>query len=110
MVCTGLEALVHTDPNESKKQFVRRVSALALEMEISLSRSEAGEAWELRSGLSHGASFLPLGKDSVPSAFHIQLYDKLEDILRLAVLRGVRDQVFRSVLADDDQIRHRWPI
>jgi hypothetical protein len=110
LVCTGLEALVHTDWKESKKQFSRRVTALASEIGISLSPSEASEAWELRSGLAHGASFLVAGTDSAQSASHIQLYDKLEDILRTAVLRGIRDQSFRSVLSDDDQIRRRWPI
>jgi hypothetical protein len=110
LVCIGLEALVHTDKHPSTGQFVQRVPQLALEMGISISEPDARDAYDLRSQLAHGVSFLATAKSDRPSASQLELYDCLEDILRVAVLRGVKDKSFGDIFRDADQIRKRWPI
>ena len=52
LVCTGLEALVHTDKHPSTGQFIRRVPRLALELGITISEQEAEEAYDLRCQLA----------------------------------------------------------
>lgn len=110
LVCTGLEALVHTDRNRNTAQFTGRVPAVASELGISVSEAEAVEAYDLRSRLAHGVSFLSTGTTQGPSPSQLRLYDRLEDTLRMAVLRGMRDKAFSDILRDDAQIRRRWPI
>jgi hypothetical protein len=110
LVCTGLEALVHTDRYHSTAQFSKRVPALAVELGIDISESAANEGYDLRSRLAHGASFLSTGTSQDPSAMQLELYDKLETILRLSVLRGMRDKSFSDIFSDDARIRDRWPI
>jgi len=110
LVCTGLEALVHTDKNGSTRQFTRRVSQLASEFGLSLPETDAREAYDLRSQLAHGVSFLSTDTSNAPSPFQIQLYDRLEDTLRKAVLRAMRCETFANIFRTDDEIRRRWPI
>jgi hypothetical protein len=111
LVCTGLEALVHTDRLQNTSQFTRRIPKLASELGVSISEAEAREAYDLRSRLSHGVSFLSTAAShAATSEAQLKLYDRLEDALRLAVLRGMREKDFQAVFADDDQIRRRWPI
>lgn len=104
LVCTGLEALVHTESTKNTRQFAARVSRLASELGITLSEVEAIEAYDMRSRLAHGVSFIATG------TVQLQLYDRLEDTLRTAVLRGMQDKSFATIFDDDDQIRKRWPI
>jgi len=110
LVCTGLEALIHTDRNRNTAQFAKRVPQLASELGINISEAEAIDAYDLRSRLAHGVSFVSTEIDQGPSAYELQLYDKLEDTLRAAVLRGLRDKSFANTLRNDDEIRKRWPI
>jgi len=110
LVCTGLEALLHTDRIQNTAQFTRRVPKLAAEIGVSLTVSEAEDAYDSRSRLAHGVSFLTTGSATSPSATQIQLYDRLEDTLRLAVLRGMQDRLFGDIFRDDNQIRARWPL
>lgn len=111
LVCTGLEALLHTDRFKNTAQFVRRVPQVAAEFGISISDAEADEAYDLRSRLSHGDSFLSTAASQGPqAAAQLKLYDRIEDTLRCAVLQGMRDQAFADVFRDDGKIRKRWPI
>lgn len=110
LVCTGLEAFVHTDRIQNTTQFARRLPRLAAEVGVTISEAEAVEAYDLRSRLAHGISFIATGTSSGPTEAQLDLYDRLEDTLRRAVLRGMRDESFADVLRDDDQIRARWPI
>ncbi len=109
LVCTGLEALVHTDRNRNTAQFTLRVPRLASVLGINISEPDAVEAYDLRSRLAHGVSFVSTGNQG-PPASQLQLYDRLEDTLRTAVLRGMRDKSFGDIFRDDVQIRNRWPI
>jgi len=110
LVCTGLEALVHTDRHFSTAQFGRRVSQLASELGIDIPEPNANEAYDLRSQLAHGVSFLSTETNPGPSHAQLELYDRLEDTLRMTVLRGMRDRAFGDLFRDDAQIRKRWPI
>ena len=79
LVCTGLEALVHTDRTGNTARFTKRVSGLASELGINISEPEAAEAYDLRSRLAHGVSFLSTGTTQGSSSAQVQLYDHLED-------------------------------
>lgn len=109
LVCTGLEALVH-NRNRNTAQFTLRVPRLAAELGIHISEQEAVEAYDLRSRLAHGVSFISTAANTGSTSAQLDLYDRLEDTLRLAVLRGMRDESFADILRDDAQIRKRWPI
>lgn len=109
LVCTGLEALIHTDRGRSTEQFVRRVPALASALGIPISETLADEAYDVRSRLAHGLSLLATGGSGPPES-QVKLYDLLEDILRLAVLRCMRDPEFASIFQDEYAIRARWPL
>ena len=106
----GTGRLVHTDRNRNTAQFTQRVPRLASELGISISEADGLDAYDLRSRLAHGVSFVATGGSPGPSASQIDLYDRLEDTLRAAVLRAMRDKSFADIFLDDAQIRHRWPI
>jgi hypothetical protein len=110
LVCTGLEALVHTDRTRNTAQFTLRVPLLAAEVGVNISEADALEAYDLRSRLAHGVSFIATGASLGPTPSQLDLYDRLEDTLRGAVLKGMRDPAFANVLQDDAGIRARWPI
>jgi hypothetical protein len=110
LVCTGLEALVHTDRFGSTKQFSSRTSRLASELGISFSESDAEDAYDLRSRLAHGLSFLTTPDREALSPANIRLYDQMEETLRRAVLRSMRDKMFAETFVGEDRIRQKWPI
>jgi hypothetical protein len=110
LLVTGLEALVHTDRWRTGAQFWIRVPMLAAELGITLTKEDTEEAYDLRSQLAHGAAFLSSTTTPGLSSKQILLYDRLEDTLRLAVLRGMQDKAFADIFDSDDNIRTRWPI
>lgn len=104
-VTTALEALIHTGTNHSTRHFLKRVPLLAVEVGANaLTEAEAKLAWNFRSRLTHGDSFL----EGMPTA-DISLYDKLEETLRLAILKAFLEPAFASVFTDDDRIAKQWP-
>lgn len=104
LVATALEALVHTGKQASTRHFTHRVPALASEVGAkSLTMAEANLAWDFRSRLSHGDSFL----SAMPNA-DTALYDKLEETLRLAILKAFLEPSFATVFTDDAKIAKRW--
>lgn len=105
LVATGLEALIHTRKGGSTRHFRKRVPALAQDVGANpLTETEAKLAWEYRSRLSHGDGFL----FSMPNA-DVALYDKLENTLRLAILKAFVDPAFASIFIYDEHIAKRWP-
>jgi hypothetical protein len=112
LVCTGLEALLHTDKYKSTAEFKNRVPMLAAEVGIKISPAEARDAYGLRSMLAHGAAFLsaPTTIAQTPSADQLDIYDRLEDTLRLAILKGMLDKKFGDIFHVDAEIAKRWPI
>jgi len=61
------------------------------------------DAYGYRSRLSHGDGFL----SDMPTA-DITLYDKLEETLRLAILKAFTERRFASTFLDDATIAARW--
>jgi hypothetical protein len=105
LVATALEALVHTGKGNNTRHFKIRVPALASEVGAkSLTSAEAALAWDFRCRLSHGDGFL----FDMPTA-HISLYDKLEEALRLTILKAFLEPSFASVFTDESYITKRWP-
>lgn len=104
MVVTALEALVHTGKQSPTRHFKYRVPTLAADVSApTMTTSESDAAYDFRSRLSHGDAFL----HDMPQA-DINLYDKLEDTLRLAILRAFREPAFAAVFLSDSQIDIRW--
>lgn len=105
LVSTGLESLVHTDRRDSGDQFRRRVSQIASELGVTnFDINEAARAYDLRSSLAHGQQ---LGGFVGPNR---ELYDRMESVLRGAILRSMEDREFADTLNDDQKIRERYPL
>lgn len=105
LVATALEALVHTGTKNNTRHFHKRVPALAAEVGAnSLTESEMKLAWDFRCRLTHGDGFL-----SAMPKVDISVYDRLEETLRLAILKAFLEPRFASVFTDDAHISARWP-
>lgn len=105
LIATALEALIHTGKRGSTKHFTRRVPALAADVGApALTTDECEAAYDYRSRLSHGDGFL----SDMPAA-DITLYNKLEETLRLTILKAFREANFATIFLDDSQIAARWP-
>ena len=70
LVCTGLEALAHTDRNRSIGEFRSRIPQMAAELGIAFSPDQGEQAYHLRSTLAHGESFLS-GVGGPPQPEHV---------------------------------------
>ena len=104
LIATALEALIHTGRWDSTKHFTRRVPALAADVGApALTATECEDAYDYRSRLSHGDGFL----SDMPSA-DITLYDKLEETLRLAILKAFVEPQFANIFLDDATISAQW--
>lgn len=104
LIASALEALIHTGKSGSTKHFTNRVPALATDVGApSLTPDECEDAYDFRSRLSHGDGFL----SDMPTA-DIALYDKLEETLRLAILKAFVEPQFASIFLDDATISARW--
>ena len=105
MIATALEALIHTGRANSTRHFKYRVPALAAAVGApALTSSESDAAYDFRSRLSHGDGFL----SDMPQA-DLGLYDRLEETLRLTILKAFLEPAFASVFTDDAQIEARFP-
>ena len=91
-------------------EYERRLPKLGNEVGVPLSMDDCADAWKLRCDLVHSASFLATAQTITVPDRQIVLYDKLEDTLRKAVLRSVRDANFAAIFQDTDLIKSRWPI
>ena len=108
LICTGLEALFHTDKNRSMPEFRNRIPSVAADLGIQLTADQGEQVFQLRSTLAHGESFLY--RWGIPNPQHVALYDQIEDILRAVILRALRDANYAQTFTDPQQIRSRWPI
>lgn len=104
LIATALEALIHTGKSGPTRHFIRRVPALAADVGApTITTDECDAAYDYRSRLSHGDGFL----SDMPSA-DITLYDKLEETLRMAMLKAFMEPPFASIFLDDATIAARW--
>lgn len=104
LVCTALESLLNTCEYYSGMQFRCRVPHLALEVGRNITEDEAGEAWKMRSHLSHGGATGKLNSQEE------EVYIKLENTLGSVLKRAILDDTFSSTFADESSIRKKWPI
>ena len=105
LIATGLEALVHTDMGRSTRQFKVRVSKMATELGMTdLNEADAGEAYHIRSRLAHGS-----GLESL-TAEKRDLYGRMENVLRKALLRAITDSNFSHIFDSDQNIRTQWVV
>lgn len=110
LVTAGLEALINSDKNDNRKQFCTRVPQLAKACGIAFSDTEVDSAWKLRSKLVHAEAFL-YGLDTIlPATEHLDLYERLETILRDTVRRCLLDESFGNRFQDKDAVDAHWPL
>jgi hypothetical protein len=104
-IATALEALVHTDRPNSTRQFVERVSRLALDLgSCEFTEDDAAAAYDCRSSLSHGQGLSGLTREKQ------QLYERMDAVLRQALMRSIQEPEFAKTFATDGAIRSRWPL
>lgn len=105
LVSTGIEVLIHTDRYNTTRQFVKRAQKLSMAVGAGdMTKSEAEEMYESRSSLSHGQGLRGLTSQKM------DLYKKMEDILRVTIRKSIVDESFRAFLSDPGKIRQSWPI
>lgn len=105
LVATGLEALLHTDRTNSTLQFKARVSKMAADLGIAdFSQTDAEDAYDIRSRLAHGQGFESLTNTER------DLYRRMENTLRKALLRAIMDSSFCHIFLSDENIRTQWPV
>jgi hypothetical protein len=110
LVTAGLEALINSDKNDNKKQFCIRVPQLAKACGVALSDAEADSAWKLRSKLVHAEAFLYGLSTVLPATEHLDLYEKVETVLRYTVRRCLVDQSFGDRFRDKNAVDAHWPL
>ena len=105
LVCMGLESFVHTDKKWSTAQFVNRVPKIAEQVGIrDFNEDNASEAYDMRSKLAHGQLLRDIGENN------LELYEKVETTLRLAIKKAILEPSFNSLFSRDDKIREIYPI
>lgn len=105
LVSTALEALVHTDRDQSTKQFKKRVSQLAAKVGLSsFTESDAETAYDRRSSLAHGQG---LGSFT---GVELHLYEQMESVLRKVLKHAVLNTPFAAVFTSEKAIQTSWPL
>ncbi len=101
-LCTGLEALIHTDRERSTHQFVSRVATLAERLSLQIAEEEAKSFYELRSGLVHGGGFPELSGEK------LHLYEAMETLLRKTISAAILDPGFADLFRSNEAVRNAW--
>ncbi|MFA4910966.1 MAG: hypothetical protein WC649_07990 [Desulfobacteria bacterium] len=105
LIATGIEVIVHTDRSKSTRQFVERVQKLSVVIGTgTITKDQAEEMYEFRSSLAHGQGVGGLTTQKM------ELYKKMEEILRLTIRKSILEASFQDLLSDKDQIRKIWPV
>ncbi len=127
MLVGGLEALLKTERHQATRQFTTRVPALAAELGFEgITADNCERMYDARSEWVHGAHVqlfagglehqqaVQRGTKEGPSSTDqrdaIADIARLQDLLRCAVRRCIKDAEWRAVFAQDDRIRFRWPL
>lgn len=110
LVATGLEALINTSEKNSGAQFSARVPQLAQACGVAFTDAEATKAWKLRSKLAHAEAFLYGLGTVLPATEHLDLYEKLETVLRNTVRRCLVDESFGDRFRDGSAVETHWPL
>jgi hypothetical protein len=107
LVVSGLEALITIDEHGLAKQFRDGVQQLAREFQIDFTETNLSHAWKLRSKLVHAEGFLHGLETILPNSQQTELYQRLEDLLRLTLRRSLLDEAFGNLFRDNDTLR-KW--
>ncbi len=104
---SATEALLNTDRNRARRQFVQRCRGLADELHVAGITDElTGRFYTTRSVSVHGAALA--GDDD-----HPQMVEDLGAVLllvRVALRRCIEDADFRAIFDRDDHVREKWPV
>lgn len=110
IVVAGLESLTTVEKGRGlTNRFVRRVAMLAADFAIHLSETEIRQAYQLRSEVTHGRSFLYDLSGLLPQNEHRPLYDRLESLLRVTVRACLLDESFGLRFANDQSVLKNYP-
>jgi len=105
LIATGIEVIVHTDRYKSTRQFVERVQQLSIAVGAgNITRDQAEEMYEFRSSLAHGQGLGGLTPEKM------DLYKKMEAILRLTLYKSIFDLNLRQLISDQNEVRRIWPV
>jgi hypothetical protein len=96
LIVGGFEALISTSGSGVTWQFIDRVSRLATQFNVPLTETDLKNAYELRSRLVHGESFLYALTHADPFMEQPKLYQELENLLRLTVRECLLDPAFHD--------------
>jgi hypothetical protein len=116
---SGLEALLKTERHYATKQFRERAAALADELGIhGISENWAEEIYDARSDWVHGSSVKLFALDPAlgggpanPSESRaFRDLARVQDLLRAAIRRALKDAAFRARFESDDSVRTHWPV
>ena len=110
LVVSGLEALINVGKDDNKWQFRDRVGQLATEFKIVLTDTDLINAWDLRSKLVHGERFLYGLETVLPKDQQNDLYERLEELLRVTVRRCLLKEEFGDLFRDDAAVESNWPL
>jgi len=91
--------VLRTRKARATPSFKVRVSRMTHELGVAFTENEGELAYDLRSSLAHGESFLSVGVGP-PQPERIALYDRIEMILRMTILRAYRDSSYALHFAD----------
>jgi hypothetical protein len=111
LVVSGLDALINVGKKDNKWQFQDRVQQLAKHFGIGLIHNDLSKAYDLRSKIVHGESFLYDLGAILPANQHNSLYEKLECVLRMTVGTCLLDEnKFGNFFRDDHTVEAQWPL
>lgn len=103
---TALEALIHTDPHRSTKQFSVRAAALAAEIGLTQwSEDRLRDMYHYyRCAVAHGQDVRKAEPDKAAD------YVDFEELVRQVLLRCVEDKTFCQQFTSDVTVRAKWPV
>ena len=121
LLVVAFEAFVNTSRSLVSRQFKERVPALTEEVGAPLSASHCDKMYDSRSRFVHGARvslYAPPKREGEPGQgptddeqrAAVERIAKTQDSLRAVLRRCIEDEEFRTIFAEGESIRERWPV
>lgn len=105
LIALGFEGLITTNAFGSGRQFRTRLVQIRDFIGLSpISDHDAKQIWKHRSEVVHGE------RVPDPSTESGRLYELLEETLRHAIVRAIRDPNFRSIFTSSESINTAFPV
>jgi hypothetical protein len=104
----ALEALLNTDNQRTRRQFIKRVSELSDELGMPLTGRFCGKVYDARSQGFHGSHVSLLHQDGLDRA--IARAVALQNVLRATLRRAIEDSMFEARFESADTVRTHWPV